>query len=86
MIRTIDMTTGSPTRHILTLALTLILTNIGHKLYMITDAAIVGRGVVVKALAAVGATDWCYWFILWTVSELAQGFSTFVSRHRSGQW
>ena len=27
-----------------------------------------------------GATDWCYWLILWTVGGLAQGFSTFVSR------
>ncbi len=81
MSRTIDMTTGSPTRHILTFALPLILTNIGQQLYMITDAAIVGRGVGVKALAAVGATDWCYWLILWTVSGLAQGFSTFVSRY-----
>jgi len=79
--RTVDMTVGSPTRHILTFALPLILTNLGQQFYMIADAAIVGRGVGFKALASVGATDWCYWLILWTVTGLTQGFSTFVSRY-----
>ena len=78
--KTIDMTSGSPARHILNFTVPLILTNMGQQLYMIVDGAIVGRGIGVKALAAVGATDWCYWLILWTVGELAQGFSTFVSR------
>lgn len=78
--RTIDMTVGSPTTHIFTLAFPLILTNMGQQLYQIADSAIVGRGVGVKALAAVGATDWSYWLILWTVGGLAQGFSTFISR------
>ena len=80
MSRTTDMTLGSPAKHIITFALPLILANIGQQLYMIADAAIVGRGVGVKALAAVGATDWSYWLILWTVIGLTQGFSTFVSR------
>lgn len=78
--RTIDMTTGSPVKHLLTFAVPLILTNIGQQLYMIADGAIVGRGVGVKALAAVGATDWSYWLILWAVIGLTQGISTFVSR------
>lgn len=78
--QTTDMTVGSPTKHILGLSLPLILTNVGQQLYMIVDGAIVGRGVGVTALAAVGATDWCYWLVLWTVGGLAQGFSTFVSR------
>jgi len=78
--RTIDMTTGKPAKHILRFAVPLILTNMGQQLYMIADGAIVGRGVGVKALAAVGATDWCYWLILWSVMGLTQGFSTYVSR------
>ena len=78
--RTVDMTTGSPAKHILNFAVPLILTNVGQQLYMIADAAIVGRGVGVRAFAAVGATDWCYWLILWTVGGLTQGFSTFVAR------
>lgn len=78
--RTIDMTTGNLTKHILSFAFPLILANMGQQLYMIADGAIVGRGVGVKAFAAVGATDWSYWLILWTVAALAQGFSTFVAR------
>jgi len=81
MQRTTDMTVGSPAKLIMKFAIPLILTNIGQQLYMIVDAAIVGRGVGVKALAAVGATDWSYWLILWTIWGLAQAFSTFVSRY-----
>ena len=81
MSKTVDMTTGSITKHILSFAFPLLLTNIGQQLYMIVDAAIVGRGVGVKALASVGATDWIYWMILWTVIGFTQGFSTFVSRY-----
>jgi len=75
------MTVGNPTKHILKFAFPLLLTNLGQQLYMIVDASIVGRGVGVKALAAVGATDWCYWLIFWTVMGLTQGFATFVSRY-----
>lgn len=76
-----DMTEGSPARHILTFAFPLIITNIGQQLYMIADASIVGRCVGVKALAAVGATDWLYFLILWTVVGLTQSISTYVSRY-----
>ena len=81
MKRTTDMTVGSPTKHILLFALPLIITNFGQQLYMIVDASIVGRGVGVEALAAVGATDWICWLILWTVSGMTQGVSTYVSRY-----
>ncbi|MBE6917760.1 MAG: MATE family efflux transporter [Ruminococcaceae bacterium] len=80
MNRTVDMTRGNPVKHILSFAFPLLLTNLGQQLYMIVDAAIVGRGVGMKALAAVGATDWTYWLVLWTVIGLTQGFATFVSR------
>lgn len=80
MAKTVDMTVGNPTKHILSFALPLLLANFGQQMYTIVDAAIVGRGVGVQALAAAGATDWCYWLILWTVMGLTQGFSTFVSR------
>ena len=78
--RITDMTTGSPAKHILSFAVPLIMTNVGQQLYMIADGAIVGRGVGIKAFAAVGATDWSYWLILWTVGGLTQAFATFVSR------
>ena len=76
-----DMTEGRPLTKIIRFALPLILTNLGQQLYMIADAAIVGRGVGVQALAAVGATDWIWWLILWAVMGMTQGFSTYVSRY-----
>lgn len=81
MDRTKDMTKGDIWKLLLGFSVPLILTSIGQQLYMIVDAAIVGRGVGVKALAAVGAADWCYWLILWTVTGLTQGFATFVARY-----
>ena len=81
MSRTKDMTIGNPAKLILTFSLPLILTNIGQQLYMIADASIVGLGVGVKALAAVGATDWTYWVVLWTITTMTQGFATFISRY-----
>lgn len=81
MSRIKDMTVGNPVKLILSFAFPLILTNLGQQLYMIADAAIVGRGVGVKALAAVGATDWSYWVVLWTITTMTQGFSTFVARY-----
>ena len=48
---------------------------------MITDAAIVGRGVGVEALAAIGCTDWTYWVVLWSVSAMTQRFATFIARY-----
>lgn len=76
-----DMTQGKPAKLILSFAFPLILTNVGQQLYMVVDSSIVGRGVGLKALAAVGSADWTYWLILWTVQGLTQGFAVFISRY-----
>ncbi len=80
MERTTNMTAGSPTRLILRFAFPLILTNLGQQLYTIVDAVIVGRGVGVEALAALGATDWLYWIVLWAVQAMTQGFAVLISQ------
>lgn len=80
MNQTTDMTKGSPIRLLLAFSLPLLLTNLGQQLYIIIDAAIVGRGIGVKALAAIGSSDWTYWMLIWTIMGLTQGFGTFVSR------
>lgn len=81
MSRVTNMTTGNPYKLILRFAFPVILTNLGQQLYQIVDAAIVGRGVGVDALAAVGCSDWTYWMVMWSVSVMVQGFATFVSRY-----
>ena len=76
-----NMTEGKPAKLIMSFALPLILTNVGQQLYMVVDSSIVGRGVGLKALAAVGSADWSYWLVLWTVMGLTQGFAVFISRY-----
>ena len=80
MSKTMDMTRGTPWRLMLAFAFPVILTNLGQQLYQIADAAIVGRGVGVDALAAVGCTDWTIWMILWSMTTMTAGFATLVSR------
>lgn len=81
MSRVTDMTKGSPTKLLILFAIPLILGNLGQQLYTIVDTIIVGQGVGVEALAAVGATDWTYWLILWIAQALTQGFSILISQH-----
>lgn len=80
MSQVTDMTAGKPAKLMIRFAVPVILTNLGQQLYQIVDAAIVGRGVGVDALAAVGCTDWTYWMILWSMGVMTAGFATFVSR------
>ena len=81
MSRVTDMTKGSPAKLMLKFAVPVVITNLGQQLYQIVDAAIVGRGVGMDALAAVGSTDWTYWLILWSMCVMTSGFATFVSRY-----
>lgn len=79
--RVTDMTQGNPTKLIFSFALPLILGNLGQQLYMITDTMIVGQGVGLKALAALGATDWIYWLVLWPIQFLTQGFAVLITQN-----
>lgn len=81
MNRMKDMTHGSPIRLILLFALPLMLGNLGQQFYMIVDTIIVGQGVGVSALAALGATDWVYWLVLWTIQAMTQGFSILITQN-----
>lgn len=81
MKRSIDMTKGTPARLILQLAIPLILTNLGQQMYSIVDAIIVGRSVGVSAFASLGACDWLYYLVLWSITALAQGFSAVVAQN-----
>ncbi|MCU6763304.1 Staphylococcal virulence regulator protein A [uncultured Roseburia sp.] len=81
MSRVKDMTQGKPLGLLITLAVPLMIGNLGQQLYTIVDAIIVGRGVGIKALASVGAADWTYWLILWVIMAMTQGFATRIAHH-----
>ena len=69
-----DMTTGRPFTLILRFALPLLLGNILQQLYNVADAAIVGRFLGPKALAAVGATGSVQFLILGFCIGCCTGF------------
>ena len=70
-----DMTQGPAMRLILTTALPLMLGNMFQQMYTIVDASVVGRGIGLNALAALGSADWFNWLFFSIVIGFAQGFS-----------
>jgi len=73
--RMLNMTQGHPAKLLMDFALPLMLGNMFQQLYTLVDIAIVGRGVGMEALAALGTVDWMNWMYLGLVQGLAQGFS-----------
>ena len=78
--QTKDMTTGSSTKLILTFGLPLLAGNILQQLYNMVDTIVVGRGVGVDALAAVGATGSINFLVLGFIMGMAQGVSILVAQ------
>ena len=79
-MKTKDMTKGHSAGLILKFALPLIAGNVFQELYTITDTAIVGQFLGVKALAAVGGCAWITWMLLASIQGLTQGFSVPVAQ------
>lgn len=70
-----DMTVGSPLRAIIQFAIPLILGYILQQMYLIIDAAIVGRWIGVGALAAVGASSSIMFLIMGFCNGSCAGFA-----------
>ena len=70
-----NMTQGHPGRLLLQFALPLMMGNVFQQLYTVVDTAIVGRGVGMLALAALGTVDWLNWMFLSIAQGFTQGFS-----------
>ena len=64
MNKTLNMTEGRPMRLLLSFALPLMLGNVFQQMYAVVDTAIVGRGVGLSALAALGTVDWLNWMFV----------------------
>lgn len=79
------MTHGRPARLILIFALPMLLSTMFQQLYGMVDTVVVGRGVGVNALAAVGATSSLNFFIIGFTSGLTYGFGMlFAQRFGAG--
>lgn len=75
-----DMTVGPPARDILQFALPLILGYILQQMYLIIDAAIVGRWIGVGALAAVGASSSIMFLVMGFCNGACAGFAIPISQ------
>ena len=85
MARTLNMTSGNPGKLLFSFALPLMFGNIFQQLYTIVDTAIVGRGVGMLALAALGAVDWLNWMMLGIAQGFTQGFCIRMSQNFGAQ-
>ena len=74
MARTLNMTNRSPMKLLFSFALPLMFGNIFQQLYTVVDTAIVGQGVGMTALAALGTVDWLNWMLLGIAQGFTQGF------------
>ena len=75
-----DMTVGSPTKDIVKFAVPLICGYILQQMYLVIDAAIVGRFIGVGALAGVGASSSVMFLIMGFCNGSCAGFAIPVAR------
>lgn len=85
MARTLNMTHGSPIKLLFSFALPLMFGNIFQQLYTVVDTAIVGQGVGMHALAALGTVDWLNWMMLGIAQGFTQGFCIRMSQRFGAQ-
>ena len=79
MAKTRDMTTGSPTRHLILFTLPIMAGNAFQQLYSLVDSFVVGQ-VSVDALTAVASAGWLDWLIMSVAMGLAQGFGIQIAQ------
>lgn len=75
-----DMTSGTVWKEILLFALPLMVGNVFQQLYTVMDSIIVGQGIGVNALAALGAADWFNWMVIGIATGFSQGFSILIAQ------
>ena len=78
--KNLNMTAGHPGKLLMSFALPLMFGNVFQQLYTVVDTAIVGKGVGMTALAALGTVDWMNWMYLGIVQGFTQGFSVLMSQ------
>ena len=85
MAHTLNMTKGKPMGLLFSFALPLMFGNIFQQLYTVVDTAIVGQGVGMTALAALGTVDWLNWMLLGVAQGFTQGFCIRMSQKFGAQ-
>ena len=75
-----NMTSGKPLKLLFSFALSLMFGSIFQQLYTVVDVAIVGQGVGMTALAALGTVDWLNWMLFGIAQGFTQGFAIRISQ------
>jgi len=75
-----NMTSGKPLKLLFSFALPLMFGSIFQQLYTVVDVAIVGQGVGMTALAALGTVDWLNWMLFGIAQGFTQGFAIRISQ------
>ena len=75
-----NLTEGSPWKLLLFFSLPLMLGNVFQQMYTVVDTAVVGKGLGVEALAALGASDWLNWMMLGMLQGFTQGFGILMAQ------
>ena len=75
-----DMTKGAPLKLLLLFSVPLLIGNIFQQLYNLADIVIVGRTLGMNALAAVGATSPVFFFLMFVVVGLTNGFAVITGQ------
>lgn len=75
-----DMTKGDPLKLIIWFSIPLLIGNIFQQLYNIADIVIVGRTLGMNALAAVGAISPIFFFLMFVVVGLTNGFAVITGQ------
>ena len=80
MVHDTNMTQGKPLRLMVAFALPLMFGNLFQQLYTVVDIAVIGRGVGMNALAALGCVDWLNWMMIGIAQGFTQGFSVRIAQ------
>ena len=81
MANNLNMTRGNPLKLLFAFSLPLMFGNVFQQLYTVVDTAIVGRGVSLTALAALGTVDWFNWMFLGIAQGFTSGFAVRISQN-----
>lgn len=81
MSKVYDMTEGSPTKHLATFALPMLVGNLFQQLYNLADSAIVGKFVGSNALGSIGATGSLTFLLFSLCMGLSSGAGIVVSQY-----
>lgn len=76
-----DMTRGDIRRRLLAFTLPIMMGNLFQQLYSMVDTAVVGRGIGVQALAAVGTTSPVTQLLLGLIIGMTSGMSVVIAQH-----